>query len=153
MYTKQEISKQREAFWTTFGKYMQPVMSADGMKVNWVNYKTGITGIGFRMNADAKQSTISIVISNNDDSIRHAHYERFEALKEILHTTMGEDWEWQCDASDEYGKHMSTISKELPGVNIHKNEDWPEMISFFKPRIIALDEFWSMAKYNFEQAF
>lgn len=153
MYTKQEISKQREAFWTTFGKYMQPVMSADGMKVNWVNYKTGIAGIGFRMNADAKQSDISIVISNNDDTIRHTHYEKLEALKEILHATLGEHWNWQRDTSDEYGKQMSTISKELHGVNIHKNEDWPQMISFFKPRIIALDEFWSMAKYNFEQVF
>ena len=29
MYTKQEISKQKQAFWTAFGRYMKPVASAD----------------------------------------------------------------------------------------------------------------------------
>ena len=29
MYTKQEISKQKQAFWTAFGRDMKPVASAD----------------------------------------------------------------------------------------------------------------------------
>ncbi|RYZ23162.1 MAG: DUF4268 domain-containing protein, partial [Chitinophagaceae bacterium] len=33
---------------------------------------------------------------------------------------------------------------------IFRREDWPELISFFKPRIVALDAFWSEAKYFFE---
>ena len=43
MYSKQELSRIREEFWTSFGRYMQPILSADGEKVNWVNYKTGMT--------------------------------------------------------------------------------------------------------------
>jgi hypothetical protein len=43
MYTKQEISKQKQAFWTAFGKYMKPVLSADGEEISWLNYKTGNT--------------------------------------------------------------------------------------------------------------
>jgi hypothetical protein len=31
-----------------------------------------------------------------------------------------------------------------------KRDDWPAIISFLKPRIIALDAFWSQAKYGFE---
>jgi len=38
----------------------------------------------------------------------------------------------------------------LPDVNIFKQEDWPKLISFFKPRIIALDEFWSDAQDSFD---
>lgn len=29
MYTREEISKQKQAFWTAFGKYMQPVFKMD----------------------------------------------------------------------------------------------------------------------------
>ncbi len=38
----------------------------------------------------------------------------------------------------------------LNGVSIFNKEDWPQLISFFKQRIIALDQFWSTARYGFE---
>jgi hypothetical protein len=38
----------------------------------------------------------------------------------------------------------------MEGVSIFNKEDWPKLISFFKPRIVALDEFWNMVKYSFE---
>jgi hypothetical protein len=31
-------------------------------------------------------------------------------------------------------------------VNIFHEADWPAIISFLKPRIMALDEFWEIAK-------
>lgn len=128
---------------------MQPVLSADGLKINWVNYKTGINGIAFKMDADNKTASVSIVMQG-DELTRQLYYSQFEEVKNILHSTLEEEWDWQADVSDEYGKRVSKITKELHGVNINRNEDWPELISFFKPRIIALDEFWSMAKYSFE---
>jgi hypothetical protein len=150
MYSKREISKQREAFWTAFGKYMLPVLSADGEKINWVNYKTGIPGVSFKMNADNNSARIAIVSSHNDSALRKVTYEQLQHLKDILHSILGEEWLWQPDVQDEYGKEVSMVSKELPDVNINRTEDWPRLISFFKPRIIALDEFWSTARYSFE---
>ena len=153
MYTKQEASRQRQAFWTTFGRYMQPVLSADGEKTNWINYKTGKPGIYFKMDADNKRAGIAIEIAVADDAARRGYYEQFVQLKEMLHETLGEGWTWQQDVQDEYGKTTSRIGKEITGVNINNNEQWPELISFFKPRIIALDAFWGMAKYGFEVGF
>jgi len=45
---------------------------------------------------------------------------------------------------------VSTIRTTLPGVNIFKTDDWPRIISFFKPRIIALDAFWDLVRDGFE---
>ncbi|WP_343669100.1 DUF4268 domain-containing protein [Chitinophaga sp.] len=146
MYSKQEVSKLKENFWTAFGKYMKPVLSADGEAISWLNYKTGIPGVFFKMDADSRHASIAIVITQSDPRF----YELFVNNKAILETTLGENWQWQANASDEYGKTMSTISTRLEDVNVLRGEDWPAIISFFKPRIIALDEFWSMAKYGFE---
>ncbi|BAV06198.1 protein of unknown function [Filimonas lacunae] len=151
MYSRQEVSKLKQEFWTAFGKYMKPVLSADGEAVSWINYKTGISGIGFKMDADNKQATIAIVLSQPDIALQQGHYQHFQQLKNMLVEALGEDdWSWQEGITDEYGKVISVISKQQTGVNILRNEDWPAVISFFKPRIIALDEFWSMAKYSFE---
>lgn len=154
MYTKEEVSRQKQAFWTTFGKYIQPVLSAEGTAVSWLNYKTGIPGIQFKMEADHKQVSIAIVLSHKDDVLRLAHYEKLVQLKGMLEDELGgEVWQWQQHTTDEWGKTVSTVRKELAGVNIHRKEDWPAMISFLKERLMALDAFWSVAKYGFEELY
>ncbi len=40
---------------------------------------------------------------------------------------------------------------QVTDVSIFNKEDWPQLISFFKQRIIALDQFWSMAQYGFDE--
>ena len=150
MYTKQEASKQREAFWTAFGQYMRPVMSADGLKINWVNYKTGVPGIRFEMTADHTHAAIGVTLAHPDADIRLAHYEQLLSLKHVFEENIGEKWLWLPDDHDEYGRPLTRIKTMLTGVNIYRNEDWPRIITFFKTRLVALDDFWSMAKYGFE---
>jgi hypothetical protein len=71
-------------------------------------------------------------------------------LKTMLHSTLGEEWLWEQNFVDENGMEVSRIYKENEGVSVFNKAHWPELISFFKPRIIALDVFWSSAKYGFE---
>jgi len=51
----------------------------------------------------------------------------------------------------ESGKLVSKIYQERKCINIMRREDWPALISFFKPRMMALDEFWNSVKYSFEE--
>jgi hypothetical protein len=150
MYSRQHASELRQAFWTAFGKYMQPILSAEGEKVNWVNYKTGEKNIYFRMNATNRSSSIAIEITHADIELQQLYFEQFVQLKTLLHNTLNEEWKWQLHFVDENGKVISRIYKELNNVSLFNQNDWPALISFFKPRIIALDEFWSSAKYGFE---
>ena len=150
MYTKQEISKQKQAFWTAFGRYMKPVLSADGPVVSWLNYKTGNKQVSFKMDVDSRRVMVAVVIDHPDPETRRLYFDRFVHMKSIFYDSLGEDdWVWQRDGMDEHGRGISLIYKELMGVNIFRNEDWPAIISFLKPRIIALDGFWSMVKYQF----
>ncbi len=150
MYSKQEAAKLKEEFWTAFGQYMAPALSADGEKINWINYKTGEKHIQFRMHADNKKASIAIEISHKDQEIQQLYFEQFVQLKNIFQSIVGEDWLWVHHVTNEHGKTISRIYDEITGVSIFKKEDWPGLISFFKPRIISLDEFWSNVKYSFE---
>lgn len=150
MYTKQEAAALKQSFWTAFGQYMSLHLSAEGGKVNWINYKTGEKNIYFRMNADSKTASIGIEIAHPSPGIQHLYFEQFEQLKAVLHETLGEEWIWQKDDHDETGRQICRIYTLTHDVNIFKKDDWPAIISFLKPRIIALDEFWVSAKYVFE---
>jgi hypothetical protein len=150
LYSKEEASQLKQAFWTTFGQYIAPQLSAEGLRVNWVNYKTGIKHVFFKMQADKRSASIAIEITHPDPGIQELFFEQFLEYKNILTSYQNEAWEWELHTSDEYGKTISRIYKQIDGINIFNKADWPELISFFKPRIIALDEFWGDAKYGFE---
>jgi hypothetical protein len=150
MYSKQEAAQLRQEFWTTFGQYMSPVLSAEGEKINWVNYKTGEKNIQFRMQADNKKAAISIALTHKDKDIQQLYFEQFIELKKFFIEAVGEEWLWNLHTVDEYGRTVSSIYTEKAGVSVFKKEDWPELISFFKQRIVALDTFWSNVKYSFE---
>jgi len=150
MFSKQEASQLRKEFWTVFGQYMKPIPSAEGEKINWINYKTGEKDIHFKMDAESKTACIAIEITHSDIDIQQLYFEQFQQLQNMLWDCLGEQWTWELNKSDDYGKITSSIYKEITGVSIFNKAQWPSLISFFKPRIIALDEFWSSAKYGFE---
>lgn len=150
MYSKDQASQIKQAFWTAYGQYMALQPSAEGLRINWINYKTGIKHLAFKMHVDKKSAWMGIEMSHPDLSIQQLLFEQFEEYKKLLSGALGEEWEWELHTTDEYGKTVSKIHIGLPNVSIFNEKDWPQLISFFKPRMIALDEFWNDAKYGFE---
>ena len=149
MYSKDQASKLKTQFWTSFGQYMKPVPGASGMAVNWINYKTGIRNIHFKMDADNTRAFIAIEISSPKEEERLKYYNQFVSLKKILASTGTFNWQWNETLQTNH-KTISSISQQLNDVNILNQSDWPAIISFLKPRIIALDEFWDLVKDRFE---
>jgi Domain of unknown function (DUF4268) len=149
MFTGKESSRIKQEFWIAFGRYMNPVPSADGTKVSWLNYHTHVKDVHFRMEAGVKSGTISISLEHPDPAIQELYFTQLKELRTILHRTLGEEWEWQLHISVD-GKVVSRISKEIQDVSVMNKDNWPDLISFFKPRIIALDSFWENGRYGFE---
>ncbi|RZK80946.1 MAG: DUF4268 domain-containing protein [Pedobacter sp.] len=149
MYSKDQASKLKQEFWTTFGQYLALELSSEDLRVNWVNYKTGIKHLYFKMQADQKTASIAIEMAHPDAAIQELLFEQFKEFKTILTSYLEEEWDWQLHTVDEYGKTVTRISIGITSVNIFKKEDWPTLISFLKPRIMKLDEFWNDAKHSF----
>ena len=154
MYGKAEASRLRQEFWTALGQYMRPVPSAEGRPVSWTNYKTGLRGVYFRLHADQRRARISIELTQADPNVRTLFFEQFQALKTLLHATLNEPWTWEADATDDTDAHglpLARIYREISGVNVFERASWPALISFFKPRLVALDAFWADAQFAFEE--
>ncbi|OLY93445.1 protein of unknown function [Cnuella takakiae] len=150
MYARNEASQIRQEFWTAFGLYMHPVLSAEGEKINWVNYKTGEKNLHFRMDAGNRSALIAIELRHHDDGLRQIYYEQLLQLKPSLEAHLQESWSWEPAFTDDHGRTISRVVLELDGVSVMRKDDWPKLVSFLKPRIIALDAFWSEARYFFE---
>lgn len=120
------------------GKYR----SVSGKKVKWVNYKTGVKDIYFRLECDKKQASIGIELQHKDEGIRDLFFEQFRELKRVLEAETNEEWNWETEAFTPSGTPIYRICTVCNGVNVYRKDDWREIFNFFEPRMVALDRFW-----------
>jgi hypothetical protein len=146
MYRREEAAAIKRAFWTSLGQYLKPSSSQWHEKVNWLNYKTGIKDIYLRMDADNKQASIAFELTHGDEVMRQLIFEVFCTLRPLLEAATGEPWLWDAHAYDEHGCGICRIGNTITGVNVMQQADWPAIISFLKPRLLAADAFWADAK-------
>lgn len=141
MYTKEEAARLRSEFWTTFGKYMQPVPSASGERVHWVNYKTGVKKIRFVLDVENKQATVSVLLLETQPHVRDTMFEVLQKM--VVDMNSQSEVEWLVDKS--FWKNevcLMRLFTFLPNVNIYNKDHWPQMITFFKSGMIDLDTAW-----------
>ena len=150
MFSKQEASALKQQFWTRFGQYMQPVPGAAGNKINWINYKTGIKDIYFKMDAANGSASIGIVMAQADPEHQKKFFNHLILMQHELHAVLHEPWQWHLHEQDAQGKILSRIYTSITGVSVLNKTNWPAIISFFKPRLMALDAFWAEAKDSLE---
>lgn len=150
MYSRKESADAQKAFWTAFGQYMKPVPQAGWDKVNWSNYKTGLKNLHFRLDAGRGLATVSIEMTGS--ATRELLFHTFTLLKNDFEEVAGIGWVWEEQARDEQGNPYCRIYRQLDGVDLMKQSDWPDMISFFKENMIRLDAFWFANRDFFEAA-
>lgn len=152
MYSKAEASKIREHFWTKFGQYMQPVPFSGGAKLNWVNYKTGVKGIRFTMQAEPKFASVEIQIAHPDQEIR------ILAMKQLVHVIpeleLLSGYSWEVDDKAFFdGKRIVLIHSRIGDISVFRETDWPVFVQFFKSSVIAFDQIWTEQKDIIEMIF
>lgn len=102
------------------------------------------------MRAEREFASIGIELGHTDLEMQELVLDQFGHLKKILEGCLKESWVWKLHVENEMGQSISKIECVLEGVNVLDSNDWPKIISFLKPRIIALDAFWDQVKPGFE---
>lgn len=151
MYSKNEAALLKKEFWTAFGIYLKPLANAEGVTINWVNYKTGVKHIYFRTDVSQKEASVAIELVHSHKDERLEVYEKLVALKAVFKDSVPGKWFWQKEVYDELGAPISRVIIIRENVNIFNKEDWPQIISFLKKHLLGLDAFWALVKEGFEQ--
>ena len=151
MFDKEFVKNTKTEFWTSFGKYMRKYKGFEYKRVRWVNYRTGVKDVYFRLEATHEKATFSIDIQHKDDDIRELYYEQFLELKAALHSSLEMELEWIPLAYDEIGWPKCQLKDELEGVSIFNKDDWGSIFQFFEKRMVATHLFWVDFKEVFDQ--
>lgn len=147
MHLDKSASLLTQQFWTVFGQYMAPIPSADGEKINWINYKTEVRFIRFRLQSINSIASVAIELSHPDINVQQQQFEQLGLFKKQFQQICATDWRWRKMNKDERNKITCSIETSIENVSIMNESQWPQIISFFKPRLISLDNFWCSYKF------
>lgn len=145
MFDKDTAKELRKAFWTHFGIHMSQHVSARGYGQKWLNYRTGISHIFFRWEAERGTARVAIDLQFNDPGIRELVFQQFEEFQTLLHSNTGVEWTWLPEYRQATGKIASRIVVEQKGWDFYNREDWPSICNWFEPIIVGLDDVWGDA--------
>ena len=145
MFSRQEAKQIRQQFWTAFGIYMRQHTSTRGPEIKWINYRTGVKDIYFRLEADQKGAMVSIDLQHKDREIRSLIFDQWEALRTLLHNHTTKAWTWNRSYYLPTGKEISRIFHQQTGLNIFDQNDWGDLFRYFAGQLVALDELWEDA--------
>ncbi|RKW08255.1 MAG: DUF4268 domain-containing protein [Capnocytophaga sp.] len=131
MYSKEESSKLREEFWTSFGK---------SFPRKWILYRTGVKEILFKFYFDTKKAMVCIDIEGSLDS-REKYFTKMESLRDIFSDFLPDN-KYEKEFVLENGKEISRIWIEKKDVCIHNKATWQETMEFFVSNMSQIELFW-----------
>jgi len=117
-------------------------ISQYNIKNKWLNYKTSVKPICVRLNTSDISASVNIDIQCKDVEIQNLYYEQFKELKIAFENILGNDWNWNLKAENEYFVKCSRISKTITNVSIYDKNTWPTVFSFFEKNLLNFDLFW-----------
>lgn len=148
MFSKEEATAGKQAFWTAFGRYMQPVLGADGEPRKWMNYETGVPGLYLRVFFQGKAAYAGIEISNIESAQGARLADILLKTLPLLEQHTGPGWDWI--AVENRPPNSLFWGTALRGKNPVVQTYWPEIISFLKQNLLAMDAYWTAAGMAFE---
>lgn len=147
MLTKEEKKVINQQFWNGFKLFMRGIPSANGKRMNWLNYPTDVKILFLRLEANTRYARVSFDIQAKDSGVRSIIWEQMEELKAVLTNAMqGDSGTWEFEYSNSSVSSYSTIHWELDNVNYLREKDHEVIYSFFKEKLIGFDDFYQNFK-------
>lgn len=145
MWSKAEAQQRTKRFYTNFGIYMKKYISKYDRKIPWVNYRTGVSAVTVKVEADNKTARVCIDIIDTDNGIKALFYEQFEEFKTLLQSEMS-PLIWEPNYTNENGQSHCRIFVETSEYSISNEEHWGDIYRFFEKNLVAFHEFWDNCK-------
>lgn len=146
MLSKQEQKDKNKEFWSGFKEYMRKTPSANGKRMNWLNYPTDLKDVYLRLYASNKGCALNFDIQCKDLAIREIVWEQLTELKVVLEKEMQFETVWNERYFMDDGLEIGRISWTNEKLNYFNTTDIPLIYAFLKARITEFDRFYQEYK-------
>jgi hypothetical protein len=144
MFSKEEATKLRKEFWTSFGK---------SFPRKWLLYNTKIKDFSFKFVADKKVAMVCLDIESTYKTKNELLFEQLLELKSILIEDYLPDAIFDELYMLENGKIIHRVYVKYKGeFNIYNKNTWQPVYIFFKEAMHQFEEFYETYEDFIKQA-
>lgn len=141
MFSRAEKKQLNTLFFQRFTRHMSSHKSVGGGGNRWEAYRTGVKGVYFRM-LTLPNVGLAIDIQHKDEEIRRLIFDQFVELGRLLAAEWGEEATFEINTSYDSGEAISRISIHLENVSFFDQNHWPEIMHWYREKLLGLDRFW-----------
>lgn len=139
MYSKEEAKQLHREFWIVFARRCEIVPQLRYKKKKWVLYDTGLSGIDLKFDVSRTNATVIIEINSRKEERRLEIFETLQKYQKFLEEGFDEPLEWDFCYERESGQEVCRISRSLPNVDFHRQNQWPDIFNFFIDNMLILE--------------
>ena len=141
MYSKEEKKRLVVSFWEMFAKRCEAHPLLKHKKKKWILHHTKIKGIALRFDVGRKNAQVMIELYNRSENKRLEAFEILERYKVIIEDGFenGLTWEFYY-LKEESQQEVCRIYTTLENVDIHRQNQWPDIFNFFIENMLKLEE-------------
>lgn len=141
MYSKEEKKKLMVDFWELFTQRCTVHPDLQFKKKRFILHRTKIKGVALRFDIGRKNAMVVLELHNHSERLRLKAFEILERYKIVIEEGFenGLKWEFYYQRSDS-GQEVCRIYTKLENVDLHRQNQWPEIYNFFIENMIKLEE-------------
>ena len=129
MYSREEVKILKRNFWTGFDAFCAELPRFKIRKRKWILYNTKIKGVELKVDAARDGAYVIFELNHPKTSKRLEMFELMKKYKVVVDQYFA-DAEWQEQFEKPCGTLVSRIYRHLGGLDIHRQEQWPEFYPF-----------------------
>ena len=141
MYSKEEKKKLMIDFWELFKRRCAVHPDLRYKKKKFILHRTKIKGVALRFDIGRKDAMVILELHNRSEQIRLKAYEILERYKVVIEEGFdnGLTWEFYYQRPDS-GQEVCRIYTRLENVDLHRQNQWPDIYNFFIENMIKLED-------------
>lgn len=141
MYSREEKKKLTTDFWNLFKKRCNIHPDLQFKKKKWILHRTKIKGVALRFEAGREDAKVILELYNRNEKLRLIAFEVLERYKILIEEGFedGLTWEFYYQRPDS-GQEVCRIYTTLKNVDIHRQNQWPDIYNFFIENMLKLEE-------------
>lgn len=129
MYSREEVKILKRNFWTGFDAFCAELPRIKYRKRKWILYNTKIKGVELKFDATRDGAYVIFELNHPKLSKRLEMFELMKKYKVVVDQFFA-DAVWQEQFEKPCGTMVSRIYRHLGGLDIHRQEQWPEFYPF-----------------------
>lgn len=141
MYSKVEKKKLTVDFWELFKRRYAVHPNLQLKKKKFILHRTKIKGVALRFDVGRNDAKVILELYNRSEKLRLKAFEILERYKMVIEEGFENSLIWEFYFQrPESGQEVCRIYTTLENVDLHRQNQWPDIYNFFIENMLKLEE-------------